>query len=79
MIEKPSRKREKFAELATKRVNRACKDLELIGNLSNRNYYEYTDDDVKLILKELNKALTDVKRRFFNGDSKDSKGFHIAP
>ena len=56
--------REKFKELAEKRVNRALKDIKLIGNLSNRSNYSYEDKDAKLIIAALNKAVAEVKSRF---------------
>ena len=40
-------KRAKFVELAENRVNRAIKDLRLIGNLSNRSAYEFADEDIR--------------------------------
>jgi hypothetical protein len=42
--------REKFVELAEKRVSKAVKYLRLVGNLSNRSTYEY-GDDVRLIFE----------------------------
>lgn len=56
--------RKKFVELAEKRVNRAIKDIKLIGNLSNRSNYSYTDKDAKLIINALRKAIDEVKSRF---------------
>ena len=56
-------KRAKFVELATNRVNRAIKDLRLIGNLSNRSAYEYSDDDVKKITRSLQRELDSMKTR----------------
>lgn len=56
-------KREKFVELATNRVNRAIKDLRLIGNLSNKAAYEYSDDDVKKITRSLQRELDLMKNR----------------
>jgi len=56
--------RHKFVELAQKRVNRALKDIKLIGNLSNRSNYSYTDDDAKKIYKALQSAVNDLKARF---------------
>jgi hypothetical protein len=60
--------RKKFTELAENRVNRALKDINLIGNLSNRSNYSYTQKDVNKIHSALKKALEEMKRRF------DSKG-----
>jgi len=64
--------RQKFIELAQKRVRRALKDMKLIGNLSNRSNYSYTDEDAKKIYKALKNAVEDVKARFDrNGDDED--------
>jgi len=60
-------KRGKFVELATNRVNRTVKDLRLIGNLSNRSAYEYSDEDVKKIAKTLQRELDLMKQRFTGG------------
>jgi hypothetical protein len=56
--------RQKFVDLAQKRVNRALKDIKLIGNLSNRSNYSYTDEDARKILRALQNALTELKARF---------------
>ena len=77
--ESVSQRRLKFAELATKRVNKATQAIRVIGNLSNKSNYEYTDQDVRSIIRELNAAVTDVKRRFSSGNSADSENFRIVP
>jgi len=65
--------RKKFVELAEKRVNRALKDIKLIGNLSNRSNYSYEDKDAKAIIAALNKAVSEVKARFDRkGDEAES-------
>ena len=74
-----SQRRLKFAELATKRVNKATQSIRVIGNLSNKSNYEYTDQDVRSIIRELNVAVADVKRRFSSGNSADSDNFRIVP
>lgn len=56
--------RRKFVELASKRVNRALKDIQLIGNLSNRSNYDYTDQDVAKIFKALTDELAACRKRF---------------
>lgn len=66
--------RKKFVELAEKRVNRALKDIKLIGNLSNRSNYSYEDKDAKAIIGALNKAVGEVKTRFDRkGDEAESE------
>lgn len=57
-------KRKKFEDIAVRRVNKVIKEIRLIGNLSNRSSYEYTEEDVKKILKALQREVDAVKARF---------------
>ena len=57
----------KFKELAEKRVNRAIKDLQLIGNLANKSNYSYTDTDARKIVRALKEAIDEVKSKFDSG------------
>ena len=59
-----SKNREKFVALAEKRVAKAIKDLRLIGNLSNKSNYSYTEQDVKKIVNALNDEIKLLKKRF---------------
>jgi len=65
--------RKKFVELAEKRVNRAIKDINLIGNLANTSNYSYEKADADKIYRALRKSLEDMKSRFDStgNDSKD--------
>lgn len=66
--------REKFKVLAEKRVSRALKDIKLIGNLSNKSNYSYTEQDGKKIYSALKKAIDEMKARFnAKGDSADEQ------
>ena len=62
-------RRAKFVELATKRVNRTIKDIKLIGNLSNRSAYEYSEEDAKKIIRALQREIENVKSKFSGGGS----------
>lgn len=66
--------RAKFTELAERRVRKTIKDFKLIGNLSNKNNYSYTDEDARKIYNALKKALEDMKLRF---DSNGASGEEI--
>lgn len=66
-------KRERFVALTNKRVNRTIKDLRLIGNLSNRSAYVYTDEDVRKIIRALQRELDALKGRFAGGESGDTE------
>lgn len=62
--------REKFVELANKRVTKTIKDLRLVGNLANRRAYKYTENDAKKIVRALQRELDVLKARF-RGDEGD--------
>lgn len=63
--------RQKFVELAQKRVTRTIHDIRLVGNLSNRSNYKYTDEDARKIYRALKEALDEMKARFERrGDEK---------
>ncbi|MGG1864082.1 hypothetical protein ABEP22_13115 [Bacillus safensis] len=57
-------KREKFERLAEKRVTDVVKKIRLIGNLANKNNYDYTDEHVKQIIDTLETELRTLKGRF---------------
>ena len=72
-----SKKREKFLELANKRMTNALHQIELVGNLSNRSAYEYDRKDAAKILKVLEEAVADVKHRFSSPSGKQRPTFNL--
>ena len=54
----------KFKELAENRVNRALNYIRLIGNLANRNNYEYSEEEVQKIISILEVELKALKTKF---------------
>ena len=79
MVRKMAREvdRKKFVDLAEKRVKRAIKDIKLIGNLSNRSNYNYTQEDAQKIYKALKSAVEDVKARFDRQGDEDEIDFKL--
>ena len=73
---KPDR-RNKFVDLAEKRVNKAIAQIKLVGNLSNRTNYSYTEEDVRKIHKALKKALDEMKARFDSKGGNEEKNFKL--
>lgn len=69
--------REKFIELANKRVTKTIKDLRLIGNLANKRAYTYSEGDAKKIIRALQRELEIVKGRFKGDDSDDDAIFNL--
>ena len=69
-------RREKFVNLAEKRVNKTIKQIQLIGNLSNKSAYEYYDTDIEAIFKELEKEIRTARSKF-KPSKKKSGGFRL--
>jgi hypothetical protein len=69
-------KNEKFIDLAEKRVNKTLNDLKLIRNLSNKNSYEYTEEQSKKIIRALQQEMDSVKKSF-QGSSNQETGFKL--
>jgi hypothetical protein len=57
-------KQEKFRELAENRVNRTLNDIRLIGNLANRNNYDYSEDEAQKIIAVLELEIKALKTKF---------------
>ena len=70
-----SEKKDKFKELAEKRVNNAMKNIQLIGNLYNTRVYEYDVEDVKKIFKTLREQINLAESKFRSKDS--SRNFKL--
>jgi len=69
-------KQQKFQRLAMKRVNKAIKSIELIGNLGNKSLYESTQDERKKIIKAINDSVAQMKIDL-DGNSKKREGFNF--
>lgn len=72
-----NKKREKFLELANKRMTNALHQIELVGNLSNRSAYDYDKKDAAKIMKVLEEAVADVRRRFNSPSGKQRPTFSL--
>ncbi len=57
-------KRDKFVRLAEKRMDNILKGIELMGNLSNTNNYEYTQEDLNKIIRTLKTAVSDLEHTY---------------
>lgn len=70
-------KRDKFVSLAEKRVTRAIKDIRLIGNLSNKNNYAYSEKDINKIINALESEIKIMKSRFASDGTKTEPKFKL--
>ena len=66
----PKNNSEHFIELANKRVPKALKALELVGNLGNKSNYTYTKSQSDQIKKALREKVNEVCRKFEKNSAK---------
>lgn len=57
-------KRERFIRLAQNRTNKALEMIRLIGNLSNKAVYDYSESDVDKIFKALENEVGLAKKQY---------------
>ena len=67
----------KFIELANKRVNRAIKDIQLIGNLANKQNYDFKDEQAKKIIKAIQQEIDVVKQSFQTAEDANKQNFKL--
>lgn len=69
-----SEDRQKFVRLANQRVSKAIKAIQLVGNLSNRSNYDYTEGDAAKIAKALQDEVNACRKRFEMASKRQSDG-----
>ena len=67
-----STKRARFKKVASARVTKVINYLNLLQNCSNRNNYEYDQDDVELMFTEIQKSIKESKNAYLNELSKQN-------
>lgn len=55
---------DRFKRLATQRTNAIIDKLRLLGNLSNKSNYEYSDEEVDKIFHAIDFQLRVIKAKF---------------
>lgn len=70
-------KAQRFERIAERRVNEALRALRLLGNLSDRRNYVYTEDQVALILRAIDDASRRLKSKFKAETANDRRGFRF--
>lgn len=66
----------RFKRLAEARTEKVLDMIDLIGNLSNKSFYEYTDEEIKTIFDAIEKSVKDNKEKF-KKDKKKKRRFTL--
>ena len=77
MAKKQETKREKFIRLAEARTNKIIDMIQLLGNCSNTNAYDYTQADVDKIFNAIELELKEAKKKYGKNDSKKGSRFSL--
>ena len=65
--------RDRFKRLATLRTNSVLKRLKVLSNCSNRNIYEYDEQDIDKIYSEIERKVKESKAKFHFPKKKEFK------
>lgn len=57
-------RKEKFKRLATARTKSILNAIRLLGNLSNKANYDYSDEDINKVFRAIDEQLRIVKTKF---------------
>ena len=66
-------RQDRFKRLAIQRTNAVLEKLRLLGNLSNRANYDYSEDDIRKIFKAVDLQVKIVKSKFGRSVKKEFK------
>jgi len=55
---------QRFKRVAEARTNAVLDKIRILGNLSNRQMYSYSEEDINKIFSAINKQLREVRVRF---------------
>lgn len=66
-----------FVRLAEARTNKIIDMIGLLGNLSNKSNYIYTEDQVESIFNSIQQALDESKQKFSNEPIQKKKKFRL--
>ena len=72
-----STKRSNFVRLAEARVTKALKSIKVVGNLSNKANYEYTDQEINEIINALQVEINELKSQFKNKGNSETVQFKL--
>lgn len=57
-------KKENFKRIAENRTNKIIDMISLLGNLSNKSYYDYSDDEIDMIFDAIQNELDKQRVKF---------------
>ncbi len=75
-IQNVDMKRQRFIKIVERRVNRILDSLDSLGKCSNRKNYDYDDEEVRKIFREIERKVREVKIQF-QGKGENRQRFRL--
>jgi len=66
-------KRERFERIADARTNQVLDKLRILGGLANSRYYDYSQEDVKVIFDAIFEELESTRSKFLSSTKEETK------
>jgi len=60
-------KRERFIRIVESRVNKILSNLDNLGKCSNKRNYEYSEEEVRKIFREIERKVKETRLQFQGG------------
>lgn len=75
MKPKNETRHDRFKRLAEARTGKVLDMIDLLGNLSNRSVYDFSDKEVDEIFDSIERVAEDNRRKFKKGKEKKGRRF----
>jgi hypothetical protein len=69
-------KRERFVRVVERRMEKLLDDFDSLGKCANRSNYDFSEDDVKEIFKEISRKLKEI-RTLYNVPASEKRRFKL--
>jgi hypothetical protein len=67
---KEETRKERFKRVASRRTNNILRQIQILGNCSNKSSYSYSEEDIRKIFSAIEGELRNVKASFANSRKK---------
>ena len=74
---KPNAKKDRFKNVAGRRVQKVLDDLESLSKCSNKGTYEYTDEEVRKMMRAIREKVKFLDASFNSGPKSGKQTFEF--
>lgn len=70
-------KKDRFKRLAEARTEKILNMIDLLGNLSNGSFYDYSNEQIEKIFNAIELKISETKSKFKKKDGEDKGRFRL--